>query len=162
MRSIMKTAAVVTGIALATAIAVPAQAAALDHRYDNSGVSFSISFGASDYDSRYHNRYRHNGHYYNSPRQDYWGRYPSYGYGYKTFPGYEHVRRNYNYHGNACYWRVSQENYHRRNALVKSLVCYDRYGRSYTVRGSQQVVRYTGYDRGRQYGYDAGYRGYRH
>lgn len=162
MRSIIKTVAVVTGLAAVAGMAAPAQAAALDSRYNNSGVSFSITLGSGA-----QNRY--------APRREYWNRYPSYGHGYKSFPGYDYVRRNYAYQGNTCYWRVNQGHYNRRSALVKSLVCYDRYGNGYEVAGSQQVVRYYGqanyrgrhYDRGRNYdrghrSYRAGYHGRRH
>jgi len=152
MRAILKAAAVATGLAAAAIAAAPAQAAALDHGYHDSGVSFSITFG-SGHDSRYHHRYSHSDHHHYGPRKDYWGRYPSYGYGYSPFPGYDYLRRKHAYYGSACYWRVDVERYRHRYATVKSLLCYDRYGHGYVVPGSKQVIRY---HRGRPHGYGYG------
>lgn len=132
MRALIKPALLAAGLTALLALAAPAHAA---DRYgrDRSGVSFSITLG--DPAPRY-------GRYY-GPRHDYWGRYPSYGYGHRRHPGYDYVRRNYYRGGHACFWDIDRQRLRgHRWALVRELNCYAPGGRIYSVPHSREVVRY--------------------
>jgi len=159
MRTLITLALGATALTASAAVA-PAAASTLG---GDPGVSFQISVGngyiAYDryddrYDRRYHDRYRYGGSWVYAPKRDYWGAYPVYGhgngYGYQRYPGYDHLRRNHYRYDRACYWRVDQERYRGRPALVKELVCYGRGGYAYEVPGSERLIRYLGhggYDR---------------